>query len=464
LPIRSFFRKLTLTQQIFSMIVLMLVFLSVFFTFFLSRNIDQTISKQMYSMLQGRQEPLISALESGRDPAYVEDLFTYLSADSIQTSALIQNDRIEFFSETDAKADAALSSFLVSQAQTLQENPAADSRSGMVTKNGVLYYYLLQEVWTDSGVYTVASFMNDSYAQQFRDSLVNSTIYITVIVFFLILMVLMVWVFSIIHPLNQIRNYIDQIKQGKDVELNLHREDEIGELARELTAMKDELTKQEKAKEEMIHNISHDLKTPIATIKSYSESIKDGIYPYGTLDSSVDVILTNAQRLEDKVHNLLYLNRVEYLVSSDASGVVTNMKEVVEQVLLNSAVLRPEIEIIADVDEVFFDGLIEAWRVTIENIMENAFRYAKSYIRIEVKENDLRISNDGPGLPEDVQDALFKPYVKGKDGRFGLGLSIVHKVAKANNYFVSGYNTADGVCFRIYRNEQKHRKRKGGRA
>lgn len=108
------------------------------------------------------------------------------------------------------------------------------------------------------------------------------------------------------------------------------------------------------------------------------------------------MILHNAQRLEEKVHNLLYLNRVEYLVSSDASGVVTNMKDVVEQVVLNSAVIRPEIEIITDVEEVFFDGLIEAWRVSIENIMENAFRYAKTYIRIEVRENDLRISNDGP--------------------------------------------------------------------
>ena len=107
-------------------------------------------------------------------------------------------------------------------------------------------------------------------------------------------------------------------KMGKDVELHVNREDEIGEVADALVNMKDELTKQEKAKEEMIHNISHDLKTPIATIKSYAESIKDGIYPYGTMEKSVDVIIDNAQRLEDKVHNLLYLNRVEYLITSDA--------------------------------------------------------------------------------------------------------------------------------------------------
>ena len=43
------------------------------------------------------------------------------------------------------------------------------------------------------------------------------------------------------------------------------------------------------------------------------------------------------------MHNLLYLNRVEYLMTSDTEGVVTNMKEVVEEVVLNSAVIRPEI-------------------------------------------------------------------------------------------------------------------------
>ncbi|MEI3147877.1 MAG: histidine kinase dimerization/phospho-acceptor domain-containing protein [Merdibacter sp.] len=91
----------------------------------------------------------------------------------------------------------------------------------------------------------------------------------------------------------------------------------------------------------MIHNISHDLKTPIATIKSYGESIKDGIYPYETLEKSVDVIIENADRLEAKVHSLLYMNRVEYLISQDNNGAVTNMKDVVEKVLLNIAVIKP---------------------------------------------------------------------------------------------------------------------------
>ncbi len=444
------FTRMSLTQQVFSMIVIMLIFLSAFFAFFISDSIDRTITDLMYTMMASDQKPIATVLTRDTDTEDREYLSAYLQADETQTSFLVQDGKIIMASRM-PEQESGIQEHLLTQADSLIEAVPEEVRSGMYQEDGRTYYYRMEKLPGAAGPMILVTYMNDLYASQFRESLINSTVYVIIIVFFLMLMATLIWVFSIIRPLNQIRSYISQIKQGKDVDLYINRGDEIGDLADELVTMKDELSRQDKAKEEMIHNISHDLKTPIATIKSYSESIKDGIYPYGDLDSSVDVILHNAQRLEEKVHNLLYLNRVEYLVSSDASGVVTNMKDVVEQVVLNSAVIRPEIEIITDVEEVFFDGLIEAWRVSIENIMENAFRYAKTYIKIQVRENDLRISNDGPKMPEDRIDTLFRPYEKGEGGRFGLGLSIVSKVTKANNYLVQGYNLDDGVCFRIYR-------------
>lgn len=444
------FTRMSLTQQVFSMIVIMLIFLSAFFAFFISDSIDRTITDLMYTMMASDQKPIATVLTRDTDTEDREYLSAYLQADETQTSFLVQDGKIIMASRM-PEQESGIQEHLLTQADSLFEAVPEEVRSGMYQEDGHTYYYRMEKLPGAAGPMILVTYMNDLYASQFRESLINSTVYVIIIVFFLMLMATLIWVFSIIRPLNQIRSYISQIKQGKDVDLYINRGDEIGDLADELVTMKDELSRQDKAKEEMIHNISHDLKTPIATIKSYSESIKDGIYPYGDLDSSVDVILHNAQRLEEKVHNLLYLNRVEYLVSSDASGVVTNMKDVVEQVVLNSAVIRPEIEIITDVEEVFFDGLIEAWRVSIENIMENAFRYAKTYIKIQVRENDLRISNDGPKMPEDRIDTLFRPYEKGEGGRFGLGLSIVSKVTKANNYLVQGYNLDDGVCFRIYR-------------
>lgn len=439
------------------MILLFISFFGIFFIFYLNNNIETTMANQMYMTMANRQQPIISLMESGF--AGEDNIYEYLAADSIQTNCIINNKTITVLNpDENQKTSRSFYEYLVERSQSLiYESDETDQ--GTIIHQGERYYYRMQVVETALGDRVLVSFMNDTYPQSIKNTLVDSTVYATILAFCVFIIIMMVWVFSIIHPLNQIKNYIAQVKQGKEVELHLNRDDEIGEVANELINMKDELQKQEKVKEEMIHNISHDLKTPIATIKSYSESIKDGVYPYGTLEKSVDVILDNANRLEAKVHNLLYLNRIEYLITSDAEGVVTNMKEVVEEVVLNSAVIRPEISIITDVEEVFFDGLLESWRVCIENIMENAFRYAQSYIKIQVRENDLQISNDGPKMPEDRIEALFRPYEKGEGGRFGLGLSIVSRVVKANKYHVKGYNTEDGVCFRIYRDEPKQKKK-----
>lgn len=452
------FQKLSLTQQVICLVLLTVAFLTLFFIFFLSGNINDTISGQIFDMIAARQRPVVSALDMGKSASFDAELFDYLASDT-QMSTFIINDESVVLISSDEEGAAAdgFGDSLLAQAREMLLLPGSQVRQASVNWNGHTMYYRMQKTDYKGSPSVVVTFMNDTYAESLRTSLMDSTIYVTVLALFLILMIFLFWVFTIIHPLNQIKNYISQIKQGKDVDLYINREDEIGEVAQELRTLREELNKQEKAKEEMIHNISHDLKTPIATIKSYSESIKDGIYPYGDLDSSVDVILDNAKRLEDKVHSLLYMNRVEYLITSDAEGVVTNMKDVVEQVVLNSAVIRPEIEIITDVEEVFFDGLLESWRVCVENIMENAFRYAKTYIKISVHENEMIIRNDGPKMPEDRIDSLFKPYIKGEGGRFGLGLSIVSKVVAANKYKVQGLNTEDGVAFRIWRDVPKEK-------
>ncbi|MDD7280426.1 HAMP domain-containing sensor histidine kinase [Floccifex sp.] len=451
---KQLFHKLSLTKQFVSIIFLCLIAFLIFFFAILRTGINNTIETQMVSMLQDNQRPIVNLIEN--EGNVDEEFYSYLAKNSTQVDCLIRNNVLHVFGGKDDKiGNVDLYEYLIKEASDM--SPVNNVEYGTVMIDDMEYYYSL--VFCTKSHVIVASFMDNTYPSSFRSILVDSTVYLIIIAFILVFMVILIWVFSIIQPLSQIKDYITQINMGKDVELNINRGDEIGQVAHSIVVMKDELTKQEKSKEEMIHNISHDLKTPIATIKSYGESIKDGIYPYGDLESSVDVIIDNANRLEKKVYNLLYLNRIEYLLTSDSEGVVTNMKEVVEEVVLNSAVIRPEIEVITDIEEVFFDGLLEAWRVCIENIMDNAFRYAKTYIKIEVREDDLRISNDGPKMSEDRIETLFHPFEKGEKGKFGLGLSIVSKVTKTNNYLVKGYNTDDGVCFRIYREPVEEKKK-----
>ena len=469
----EFIRQLSLSQQLAAIIFFLISFFTAFFFFYLTGSVENVIREQMYTTLDTSQN-MIQSLYGSTDETITQSQLRKALTNSqmhliVDVDDVINNEadpKIQYLSsETDASLvreelsnNSALVKRMMEQGAQLYKNPTKQIIHGHMMINGVDYCYSVRLMDNDSGS-VLMSYMDESYAQDAKDMMINSILYITVMAFCFIFLIMMLWVVSLIHPLNQIRNYIEKIKAGKEAELRLNRKDEIGELADALVSMREELLRQEKTKEEMIHNISHDLKTPIATIKSYGESIKDGIYPYETLEKSVDVIIENADRLENKVHSLLYMNRVEYLISQDAEGVVTNMKEVVEKVLLNIAVIRSDIRIETELEEIFFDGLLESWRVVVENILENALRYAQSVIIIHLNEEEgLTIENDGPSMDEDRIDTLFKPYEKGEGGRFGLGLSIVSKVVKANHYQVRGENTADGVIFRIFKERPRRPK------
>lgn len=449
----EFIKQLSLTQQLFALIFFFVTFFAVFFFVYVNGSVNNAIKEQIFKSLDDTQSTLISANAT---------LDAYSNASNIENyPVMIKNgDTPILIAPAEKNIDTNSREW-----EQIRNDLLKVMRGNLEKYHGIFknasndldsYYNILRI--TDKQ-YLISKTYSDNM-DKLENVLVNSVVYITVIVVGFFFIVLMMWVITLIHPLNQIRNYIERVKLGKDAELHVNRKDEIGELADALVSMRDELLRQEKTKEEMIHNISHDLKTPIATIKSYGESIKDGIYPYDTLEKSVDVIIENADRLEAKVHSLLFMNRVEYLISQDCEGISSNMQEIVETVVQNTKFIKPEITIQTDLEEVWFDGLAEPWRVAVENILENALRYAKTTIDIHLSEEEgLTIANDGPCMDEDRIKVLFKPYEKGQGGKFGLGLSIVSKVVNANHYEVCGENTADGVIFRI--NKPKTETKKG---
>lgn len=304
------------------------------------------------------------------------------------------------------------------------------------------YYYRIMKVDDEY----LISIMSNSYSDKLITDIRNRIIYILYAVLTIFALVLVLWVISLIRPLKKIKTYVDSIASRKEATLVMDREDEIGVVGNAIVTMKDELLKQEKVKEEMIHNISHDLKTPIALIKTYGQSVKDDIYPYGDKDSSMDVILENADRLEHKVKSLLYLNRLDYLSAEESELKPFPIKDLIEHIVMQMEAMQ-HIHIETDLDDVSFIGNEEHWRVAIENIIDNASRYMKSVITITLKKDTLIIYNDGDPIDEDKKEDLFNPYVKGVKGQFGLGLSIVSKIADMYGYDIHAENKDVGVAF-----------------
>lgn len=425
--IRIWLTNFTLIQQFLAIVFLTVAFLAFFIFAFLNKNIDSFVNNQMFQYIHREQQE------------FIQNRFINNENNSV----------INFVYSVPSKSylnDVGDYNILLKLINNDPEGLVVDKT---VNYGDDLIVYSVMEFDND---YRLISIIKNDYRNEFREALLNGVVNITFYTLGGLIALILIWVVSLIRPLNQIKNYINKVRYGEKAELSVGRNDEIGEVAEAIVSMNNELLEQQHIRDEMIQNISHDLKTPIATIKSYSESIKDGIYPYGTLEQSVDVISENANRLEKKVYSLITFNKVGYLEDTKDKGILNlEMAPIVEKAILGCSVLRNDISFATDLDEsVYFHGEEEPWRTVVENLLDNALRYAKRTVKITLIDGSLEVYNDGECIKQDRLDKLFKPYEKGTKGKFGLGLSIVKKVCETYGYNVVGENMADGVVFRIY--------------
>ncbi len=441
--------KLSLLQQLGIIIIFFAAFIAIFFSIYLRGNIDDFVNNQCMTIIQRSQETIVANYkvnsQGHSELTYDSDVCHFIFKDGEMYSYYGEDSYEQLLLET------------VSQLISQQEGDWVEGTFDYSTDSYFYRYFVIDE---DAVIF---SYLSASYGQSIESALLSTLLNNSFMVISLLFFLLIIWVSSIIAPLQSIKNYIDKIRKGDETAvLKIDREDEIGEVSKALVDMRNEIRTQEETKEEMIHNISHDLKTPIAVIKSYAESIRDGIYPYDTLEASVDVIIENADRLEKKVYSLLYLNRLDYVMDQEKeTDKTTDMNETMDSVIQSLKMIRSEVEIIQYQDEkVIFKGDEESWRVVISNLLDNALRYAKTRIVLELKPDCFTIFNDGPQIGDEYLKKMFKPFEKGDEGKFGLGLSICSKVCATYGYTIEAENMADGVIFTIQLKEDPNDKKK----
>lgn len=431
------FTRLSLIKQCLIIIVIISVLFAAILVPLIDYNLNSIVDEQMYDTLYESQINISSSTSyADKKVRAVKHLLYNVSENEIKCLSMeYDKDTPSYLYNYVFGTD--LKSIINSEDSSLKNKKEVSDKS---------YYYLISKLNDD---YYIISLTTSDYSSDLISSLRNQIVYIQYIFVIAIALIIMLWVISLINPLKKIKNYIDSIKNNQDYSLNINRQDEIGQISLALKEMKKELDLQESIKEEMIHNISHDLKTPIALIKTYSESVKDDIYPYGDKNSSMDIIIENADRLDHKVKSFLYLNRLDYLQGENKEVKPFEIKETIEKVAKQLSLVHPNLNIELDLENICFVGEEEHWRVAIENIVENASRYANTVIKITLNKEGLEVFNDGEHIDEEKMEYLFKPYVKGVKGQFGLGLSIVEKTANMYGYDVKAYNLDNGVSFKF---------------
>lgn len=309
------------------------------------------------------------------------------------------------------------------------------------SKGNLFYAYKVDEARDNF----IIMLVDDIYSTMFSKKIIIPIVVIFIFSMVVISFIVFLWVSKHVKRLKQIQTHVRQMnKENYEVPYIDNGDDEIADLSRSIEEMRLEIKESETTKREMLQNISHDFKTPIAVIKNYGESIEDGIL----VEEGAKVIIKQADILKSKVNQLLQYNRLEYL-SNDEEFVEVNLKDICNEVA-NNYKMSSNIKFELNLEDCYFKGYRENFTTVIGNIIDNALRYAKTKIVITTKKNKLTIYNDGEPIDEKFLNANFKPYEKGSNGQFGLGMSIVKKTLDFFDLKLQVYNESyGGVSFVI---------------
>lgn len=256
--------------------------------------------------------------------------------------------------------------------------------------------------------------------------------------------IILMWSRITVDRIKRLQGEVQVLRRNNYQEpIEIDGNDEITELAGTIEKMRQEIQYAEKTKQEMLQNISHDFKTPIAVIQSYAEAIGDGI----TDIKEAEVIVKQADMLNQKVKQLLELNKLEYLKDPSEFEDI-RIKDVIINIV-NNQKYRTSIAIETELDDSTYFGVKENFYTAFSNIIDNALRYAQTKIVIKLHNKKLTFFNDGEPISDKFIDHIFRPYEKGQNGQFGLGMSIVQKTCAHFNLLLKVENVNQGVLFTI---------------
>lgn len=247
------------------------------------------------------------------------------------------------------------------------------------------------------------------------------------------LLILVIWYFYI-RPFRQLSSFASSVSKGNlDLPLQMTRHNYFGAFTESFDRMREELKKASdrenaanRSKKELVAELSHDIKTPVATIKATCE-VMEVKYKDPDMLEKVDVIKSKASSVEQLVDNLFKatLEEMEELKveqREESSLIISDM--------LNDLRFYGEVKVRGDIPQCLIIADKLRLSQVIDNIAGNSFKYAKTPLEVEFSSDEKTVhvlfSDRGPGVPEEEIPLLTSKFyrgsgVAGKDGS-GLGL------------------------------------------
>lgn len=244
-----------------------------------------------------------------------------------------------------------------------------------------------------------------------------------------ILVLTFAYILKLIYPLKAITKEIENFSGGNlSTRINIASNDEIGTLATTFNSMASTLENLITTRQELLRDIGHELRTPIAKGKFAIEKIDD--FSQKTLLKKI------FKDLETLTNELLELEKL----NSSKLNFSTFSAETLILEALSKLYIRDESNIQLHVHDDFkITGDLHYLTLALKNIIDNALKYATSLpVTIDVSNYSICVSNHGNALAKDL-DHYLKPFTQERQERdgFGLGLSIVKKIMNKHQFELS---------------------------
>lgn len=277
---------------------------------------------------------------------------------------------------------------------------------------------------------------------------------------------------GILKPLSELNYAADRISNGDlDFEMKYTDDNEIGKFCNEFDKMRlrlkyvlDKQNRYEKSRKELIASISHDLKTPLTSIKGYIEGLQDGIVQdEETYQRYLEVIHQKTIRLNHLIDDLFMFSKLELNeFKIDLENVKSDV--MMERILKEKEIDFLNLSIDLQIERPFKDAIlrVDEKRISqiIDNLVGNAAKFAKSTIKIYTKKTDdyfeIYVEDDGIGISQSDIPYIFDHFYKVDKSRTGntlgtgLGLAICKQLAEAHGGNISVSSIVDkGSIFKV---------------
>ncbi|HEX7899321.1 MAG TPA: HAMP domain-containing sensor histidine kinase [Planctomycetota bacterium] len=230
------------------------------------------------------------------------------------------------------------------------------------------------------------------------------------------------------RPIRALAGTADALGRGDfAARSGIRRDDEIGQLAAAFDRMAGAVQELDRLKDDFVSHVSHELRTPLTSAKMTLANVQEGLSGVDTLGR----VQGDLDRLIRMVNELLDVAKIE-------SGVALEKRPTDLGALARATVdtLRPLAKVAVEVrgQGATVDADPARLQQVLLNLVDNALKYAKSRVDVELAGRSIRVTDDGPGVPPEHREAIFQRFAKVETGPkppgAGLGLSIARKLAE----------------------------------